>query len=407
MSSLKHWIWLSQLDGIGTVTARHLLDHFITAEALYNAEESAYTDSGLVSPADIKKLMNKDLLPANKVLASCVETGCRILTIHSRRYPDYLKNIYGPPLVLYCKGTLPHIDDEVVVAVVGTRKCTPYGLTAAESIGYRLSSNGIVVATGLARGIDSAATRGALRGDKPVIGVIGTGIDVIYPPENRALYEDVAANGIIISEYPPGTHPSKCNFPMRNRILGGISKGVTVIEAPEKSGALITARLALDHGRDVFSLPGNVDAFTCVGSNQLLQEGASAILSADDILKEYAKSYPGKVTEAVRNEPYIPDDTEMPPLIEMPRSKKVIDNTPEVDYIDNVRKRFVFDMLIGRLDGDEKLVAEAIGEQTRHVDDIIVRSGLHAQQVLTALTMLEINGFVCGENRYYSLAEPA
>ena len=377
MSSLKYWVWLSSVKGIGAVTAKSLLDRFETPEAVFRAGPADYMDLRGISPAVAGQLADKNLDAAGKVLAACMELGFRAITLRDAEYPDRLANIYDPPLILYVRGKMPAIDEEAVVAIVGTRNCTPYGIKAADKTAYRLARSGVIVATGLARGVDSAAARGALRGNGRVVGVIGSGLDVVYPPENRALFDDVAAKGAILSEYPPGTTALPAHFPARNRILSGISLGVAVIEAPKKSGALITAARALEQGRDVFSLPGNVDARSCEGSNALLREGAIPFLSAEDIISEYADLYPVEVSE-----------------------KKEIDNGPAVDYID-------FDKILGALGGDAKTVAETIGAETLQIDEIIVRSGLTAQQVLTAVTMLEINGYTeRGNGNYLSLKNP-
>jgi len=391
MSSLKYWIWLSALDGIGPARANKLLEHFGTPENIYQARDRDYLDIDGIKPNDIKKLMVKDLEHANKILASCAEVGCRILTLQDSDYPDRLRNIYGPPIVLYIRGNLPHIDDLPVVGVVGTRNCTPYGVTTAENVGYKLSQSGIVVVTGLALGVDTAATRGALRGGTHVIGVIGSGLDIIYPPENKTVYDDVSQFGAVISEYPPGTPAIKHHFPLRNRIISGISLGVAVIEAPKKSGALITAARALEQGRDVFALPGNVDAITCEGSNALLREGAIPLISADDIIDEYIELYPDRIN--VSSKTNLKKTTE----------KKSIDNATKVDYIDkgdHIADNHTdslednLETLLGELDGDEKTVAQTIGVQSLHVDEIISDAGLSAQEVLTALTMLELDGYV-------------
>jgi len=377
LSALKYWIWLSSLSGIGPVTAARLLERFGSPENVFKADAREYRDIEGVGYADIKKLAEKDVGAANRILASCAEQGCRILTFQDAEYPERLKNIYDPPLVLYVRGSLPVIDEEAVVAIVGTRDCTPYGVSAAESIARGLSLSGLVIATGLARGIDSAAARGALRGGGRVIGVIGSGPDIVYPGENRQLFGDVISSGAIVSEYPPGTPATRAHFPARNRLISGISLGVAVIEAPSRSGALITASRALEQGRDVFTLPGNVDARSCEGSNALLKEGAIPVLSGDDIIAEYAELFPGKIKPGGHKEA---ESKGAAP-------KKGIDNIPPVDYID-------LDKITGGLSGDEKTVAGAIGTEAPHVDDVIVSTGLPAQQVLTALTMLEIKGLV-------------
>ena len=406
MSSLKYWVWLSSISGVGAVTAAALLRHFGSPESAFNATEKDYAGVEGLKPREVKRLMQKDIEPASKILASCAQIQCRVITLQDAEYPDRLKNIFDPPVVLYVRGTFPFIDDEPVVSIVGTRKCTPYGIKAAENIAYKLSRRGVTVITGLARGIDTAATRGALRGEGCVLGVIGCGLDTVYPPENVAVFDEVARSGAIISEYPPGTPPLPPHFPARNRILSGMSLGVVVIEAPQKSGALITAARALEQGRDVFSLPGNVDSKTCEGSNALLRDGAIPILSADDIISEYAELYPDKITlegqvhtstsdkakqeqvasgHSAANEKSQPDDV------------NTIDKTIKMDYID-------LDKLLNALSGNEKSVAEAIGSGTVHVDDIIAKTGLPAHQVLAALTMLELNGNATNDgNRFFRL----
>ena len=409
MSSLKYWVWLSSASGVGAVASGLLLRRFETPEKVFFADRDEYADIEGIKPFDISSLSaHKSLIAANQILADCDENGFRIITLQDTEYPDRLRNIYDPPVVLYVRGKLPVIDEEAAVAIVGTRDCTPYGLTVAENMGYKLARYGLLVVTGLARGVDSAAARGALRAGGRVLGILGCGLDVVYPHENKAIFDDVAVQGAILSEYPPGTPPSGANFPVRNRILSGVSLGVAVIEAPKNSGALITASRALEQGRDVFALPGNIDSKCSMGSNSLLREGAIPLLSAEDIAGEYSALFPDKIK---------PDgDTEMIPLdrkgaerlVKKHESgndasedhKKVIDNVSEVDYID-------VDKILEVLNGDEKSVAEAIGTALLHVDEIIAASGLPAPSVLTALTMLEIKGCAVRSNgSHFSLLNP-
>ena len=254
-SMLKYWIWLSSLPGVGAKKAGRLLDLFGSPENVYFARDNEYREVTGLNTADVDKLSKKSLAGVQKTLKTCEENGYRIVTIQDAEYPERLRNIYDPPILFYVRGRLPPIDEEVAVAIVGTRNCTPYGLKASERIAYEISKARGLIVTGLARGIDSAAAKGALRAGGRVLGVIGSGLDVCYPPENKILFHDVAAVGAIISEYPPGTDAARVHFPARNRILSGVSVGVTVIEAPKKSGALITAARALEQGRDVFALP--------------------------------------------------------------------------------------------------------------------------------------------------------
>ena len=354
-----------------------------------------------------------------------------MITLQDAEYPNRLRNIFDPPSVLYISGSLPMIDEEPAVAIVGTRDCTPYGVKAAGDAGYLLARSGLIVVTGLARGIDSAAARGALRGGGRVVGVIGSGLDIVYPAENRPLFEDVSCSGAIISEYPPGTAAVSTHFPARNRIISGLSLGVAVIEAPKKSGALITAARALEQGRDVFAMPGNIDAKKSEGSNSLLREGAIPILSGEDIISEYAELFPEKITvdpdsgENMSNTDGAGargggdsrgaragtapgaattgiDDARETGIDDAIETKKNdapdIDNMTAEEYID-------LDALLRELSGDERTVAQSLSGSPLMVDDLIVASGLAAQKVLSALTMLEISGLVTRDGTRWALRE--
>ncbi|MCL2628127.1 MAG: DNA-processing protein DprA [Oscillospiraceae bacterium] len=354
-------IWLSNCNKIGTARAKALIEYFGSAQNVYNASESQLRDIDGLRQNISSQLINKDLAASEKIMEACNKIGCTVIGLSDSEYPERLRNIFDPPTVLYIRGILPKIDDNPVVGVVGTRHCTPYGIKHAESTGQKLSASGVTVVTGLARGIDAAAARGALQGDTPMIGVIGTGVDIAYPAQNKALYKEVLKSGAIVSEYPPGTPVLPGHFPARNRIISGLSNGVAVIEAPVKSGALITAERALEQGRDVFSLPGNVDALACIGSNKLLRDGAIPFLSADDIIDEYKDLFDG--------------------------IKKPFDNTVAVDYID-------LDKLSDKLDGNSKIIAMSIGFNLVDTADIIANTGLDAQSVLSSLTLMELDGYL-------------
>ena len=412
MSSLLYWLWLSSIEGIGAVTASALIGHFGDPQKVHEANlYDLYSAIG-TNRADISKLENKSFSTAQKIMEACSKIGCSIITLHDDAYPDRLRNIYDPPLVLYIKGEMPLVDDEPVVAVVGSRTCTSYGLRTAEKLGYELAQSGVLVSTGLARGIDSAAAKGTIRAGGRVLGVIGSGLDVVYPPENRQLFREVEKKGTLISEYPPGTKALPYHFPARNRIISGLSLGVAVIEAPIRSGALITVERALEQGKDVFSLPGNVDAKSSEGSNALLREGAIPFMSAKDILSEYSELFPDKIIDASTRQSIIENgngdvlsngaypagdgifqsgNEGSEGAVNWDNEIKGIDNSPQVEYID-------LENILSKLDGDEKKVAETIGQSLMHVDEIIVKSGLPAQNVLTALTMLEIGGSAICEN---------
>ncbi len=224
-----------------------------------------------------------------------------ILTMQDAAYPNRLRGIYDPPVLLYGRGALPLFDEEAAIAVVGTRSCTPYGVAVAEEFGYEMAKQGALVVSGMARGIDAAAQRGALRAGGLTAAVLGGGVDVVYPAENRRLYEDIAAVGVLLSEYPPGTEPRSGHFPVRNRIMSGLTLASVVVEAPPRSGALITAHLALDQGRDVFAVPGPITAEASRGCNELIREGAGLASCAWDILGEYEARFPLRLHKTARS----------------------------------------------------------------------------------------------------------
>ena len=313
-------------------------------------------------------------------------------------------------MVLYYKGTLPDFDGSPVIGVVGTRKASAYGMQTAKRMGYQIGRCGGIVVSGMAYGIDGMAMAGALTAGQCVIGVLGCGADVIYPPSNRALFADVERYGCILSEFAPGTPPVKWNFPKRNRIISGLSCGVLVVEAPEKSGSLITARQAADQGRDVFVVPGNIDIPSFVGSNRLLRDGAIAVSSGWDILSEYEAQYPDKIhpDDAPAKQTAYPDEVlKVASQVERPQSsekkkpeksakkenpkkepkKKDIDKEPSGPYID------VNDILT-KLSPDEKAIVTAVKDGERLVDDVIAETGMTTGKLLATLTMLELKGII-------------
>ena len=382
MSVLKYWVWLTELQGLKNQTRLALLRHFGTPEELYFAEEEEILLVEGMTRNQAEILRNHDLKHADQILADCQRLGQRIVTIHDAEYPGRLKNIYDPPCLLYARGRMPLFDEEAAVAIVGTRKCTPYGVACAEKLGYGLAKGGALVISGLAKGIDAAAMEGALRGGGVVVGVAGNGLDVCYPRENRYLYEDVAAAGILISEYPPRTEPNGKNFPLRNRIMSGLAVATLVVEAPEKSGALITAETALEQGRDVFAVPGPMDAENSIGCNRLLQQGAGLVMDAWDILQEYEGRFPEKLrAEDARIKPVT--------LGYQARQKAEQEQAKPVPPTVSLTKED-----LSLTDDQIALMRLLSDEDPMLVDDLIEESGIPTRRVLSALTMLEIDQLV-------------
>ena len=379
MSALKYWLWLTELRGLKNQTRLALLRHFGTPEDVFYADAGEILLTEGITREQAAILEDHRVDTADRVLADCQRLDLRLLTIQDAEYPGRLKNIYDPPCLLYVKGRLPAFDEEVAVAVVGTRDATPYGISSAEKLGYGLTKGGAVVVSGLAKGIDAAATRGALRAGGVTVGVVGNGLDVHYPYESRYLYEDVAAAGVLLSEYAPGTEPAKNHFPARNRILSGLSLATLVVEAPERSGALITADTAVEQGRDVFAVPGPIDAPNSVGCNRLIREGAVLTADAWDLLQEYEARFPDKLRrEEARKEPekvgYEARQKEEPRPV--PPSLRLSD--PAVSLTD-----------------DQIALLRALSdEEPIQVDDLIEQTGIPTRRVLSALTLLEIEQYV-------------
>ena len=312
MAALKYWVWLATLPGLGTRTRLQLLEHFDSPEDIYYADEGELLLTPDITKAQAALLADKSLERTEQVLADCARDGQFILTMGDSLYPNRLRTIFDPPILLYGKGALPMFDDEVAVTVVGTRSCTPYGVRAASQLGYELSKQGALLVSGMAKGIDGEALKGALRAGGFTAAVLGGGADVIYPAENRRLYHDIAATGVILSEYPPGTVPKADHFPVRNRLLSALSLATVVVEAPEKSGALITATTALEQGREVFAVPGPFDAPMSRGTNALIREGAGLVCEAWDVLSFYESRYPHKLRPLRAKLPPLPKGSTPP-----------------------------------------------------------------------------------------------
>ena len=394
MSELECWIWFSSLRKLRLRTRRSLLQHFGGAKELWFSDAREIETLPWLLPEERQELITRNSAAAERIIRRCREEHVRILTYQDAAYPERLRNIPDPPYVLYLLGDLPGIDAEPVVAVVGTRRSSPYGDKMAQKIASEIAACGGIVATGLADGIDSRAAEAALDAGGTVLGVLGVGINQIYPSYNGKLYDRVRAHGALLSEYPPDAEGRKEWFPQRNRIIAGLSLGVVVPEAPERSGALITARLALEYGRDVFAVPSNADSVKGRGSNKLLQEGAALVLNGWDVLEGYAPFYPERIARA-----------------EVPTKEGQARTAEEKDP-----KGFhVFRSLNRRGAGGETAPGDALSRQLEaltpqqlkivsamdrpsiHVDDIIDRVQLPASVVLSELTMLQIGGYVTQE----------
>lgn len=399
---LVHWIWLATRPGLHDRDRAALLEHFRDAEDIYSADEAHFSDLEELEKDTVDALLDKDLTQAQKILSQCEESDIHVLTLRDADYPARLRHIPDPPVVLYYKGILPDFEERPVIGVVGTRKASAYGLQIAKRMGYQIARCGGLVVSGMAFGVDGMSMEGALSADVPVVAVLGCGVDVVYPKSNRGLYEELLRRGCVLSEFVPGTPPYKWNFPKRNRIISGLSHGVLIVEAPERSGSLITARRAADQGRDVFVVPGNVDNPCCAGSNALLREGAIAAGSGWDVVGEYEAQFPGRVakdklqllpkearepekqTARVAQKPERPRNTQSS---RGKQDKKDIDKSGTSLYSDVNNSR-------PKLNETEQAIVAQLESEDRLVDDVIAGVGSPAGAVLAALTMLQVKGVV-------------
>lgn len=366
MDNELYWLWLTLKLGQSRKITQ-ILEYFKNAENIYSSEETelrSVCGSGLA-----KLLSDKRLDEARRMYDAALKAGAYIITYDSEEYPPLLRSIYDPPYVLYARGNLYDWNSFIGIGVVGTRKCTSYGYEVTKRICEELAKNNVMIISGLAKGIDSVAAREALKADKPTIAVIGNGIDSVYPACNKDLFDAIEEYGMILSEYPPGFGVKNWTFPQRNRIISGLSRGVLVTQAPKKSGALITAKLAIEEGRDVFAVPASILSESCGGSNRLIADGAVPVLSADDILKEYPEyehtklriirkyeNRNAKVLTALRDE-----------AVDMPGI------TPE-----------------------QQRICECIARGFQHVDEISRELTVPAGTLNSELLMLEISGILEG-----------
>ena len=399
MTQLKYWLWLANLPRTGSQVKLALLEHFGSPENIYYADKEEYLlVEGMNRPA-AESLGDKSLAAADRILGDCDRLGLRIVTKQDVEYPDRLRNIYDPPLLLYIQGRMPRFDDEVAVAMVGTRRASPYAMEMGEKLAFQMAGLGAVIVSGLAAGGDAAAHRGALRAGGFTAAVIGGGHDIVYPRENRFLYEDIAARGVILSEYPPGSEHMGSHFPVRNRIISGLSLGVVVIEAPERSGALITASRALDQGKDVFVIPGQVGDYRCAGSNGLLRDGAGVATDAWDVLSGYAGKYPHKIRSLRMEEPRrfggaSPAEKSRRAGNELSAGKPKAPEKPVLDLSGD-----------HGLTDDQTRIIRALNGRTLQVDDLIEETQISTRRVLAALTILELDRIVTQESgKRFSLA---
>jgi DNA processing protein len=361
MNPRNYWVGFNLVKGIGAVRLQALLDYFGSLEIAWNAPAEGLLSAGLpqkIVEAFVKMRTSVDL---EGIMARLEEQGIQVLIREDGNYPHRLREVDQPPPVLFLRGELLP-EDEFSVAVVGTRRVTPYGRQVATELASYLGANGITVISGLARGVDAIAHDAVMKAGGRTIAVLGSGVDRIYPPEHERLAGQIITRGALVSDYPPGTPPDSTNFPPRNRIISGLAMATVVIEAGETSGALITASFAVEQGRDVFAVPGSILAPQSKGTNRLIQLGAHPLLEMRDVLETLHLQ---QVQEQVSARRFLP------------------------------------------VDGIEARLLNLLGEEALHIDEISIKSGLPIDQVSATLAIMELKGMIrqLGGMNYISVRE--
>lgn len=389
-NTTRYWIWLSLCLGFASPKLKRVLSLYNNIKDLYDGGEAELKFCGIFTDNEISKLLKTDLSEVDEIIAKCNALGYDILDISENSYPHSLLSIEDPPAVLYVHGKIPDVDNLDTVSIIGTRKATLYGIRTAFELGANLSSEGFVVVSGGALGIDCAAHRGVLQSDGITVCVLGCGIDYDYLRENKAMRTHIAEKGAVISEYPPGTSPSPRNFPQRNRIISGLSQGLVVVEAPKASGSMITVNLALSQNKDVFSVMGNVDSPYSEGTNILIKDGAIPVTSFEDVLEFYRG-----VNERLNAKRKFSDDVikAVPTKLHSSSDFNKVTNAPVPTHKDS-----------NLLNDEERKVYYVLGLEPMHIDAIAETTGIPVHKILRILSTLEMNDFIVNtEGRNYAI----
>ena len=370
MDNIAAWLALKNVSGVGNHLYKRLLDQFQTPENVFDAKKSELMTVAGVSErvaGAIKGFRFSDHI--KKEIALAKKQQCRIITCSDPEYPPLLYHIPDPPPYIYVKGCLKDTDKSV--AIVGSRNASSYGVSMAKRLSRDLSLRGLRIVSGMARGIDTAAHIGAISANGQTIAVLGSGLGVIYPPENRRLYDEISENGAVISEFPIEEGPNAYNFPARNRIISGMTLGTLVVEATQRSGSLITARLAGEQGREVFAVPGNINSAKSTGAHNLLKQGAKLVACAEDVIEEFYQ-FQNKANK---------EDT-----LSEKQSETVTRLSPD-------------------LTGDESVIYKVLEPYPIHIDALSQQTGMHVGKLSIILLNLELKGLVSqSPGKYFTIS---
>jgi DNA processing protein len=379
VEALKYWVALRAVEEVGCVGFRNLLAAFASPRRVFETPASILQRVPGIGPKTADHIRTfSDWAMAEREVSKAVSLGVSILTCQDPLYPQRLLKIYDYPPFLYLKGSL--LSGETAVAVVGSRLASVYGRFVTEKLSRELAMRGVSVVSGLARGIDAAAHRGALAGKGRTIAVLGCGLDVVYPPENEALAAEIASRGALVTEYPFGTQPDAPHFPARNRLISGLSLGVVVVEAGEKSGSLITARIAAEQGRSVFAVPGEIGSAGSRGTHHLIRQGAQLVESVDDILEEILPQagVPPEAAPASAREAAATGQQTASREVPMAADPAAPEPNDPSQGLGEVERRLM----------------AVIGTEPAAVDTLIAATGLSAQRVQSGLLVLELMGLI-------------
>lgn len=409
MNDEVYGVWLQQVMGEGSRKVPLLLDYFGSCRAVYESDDVERRISGLLLPGEMKKMAETPLDIAVEIMEACRRLQYSVITPDSDQYPNRLRNIIDYPAALYVSGEFPNIDDEVCVGMVGTRRASRYGYNAATVLSKDLSACGAIIVSGCARGIDTASHQGALIGGGKTLAVLGCGINTRYNLENEGLRKVISASGALISEYPPGAPPLNYHFPIRNRIISALSLGVIVVEAGAKSGSLITANLALEQGKDIFSVPGEISNAQSKGTNRLIFDGAKPIENAYDVLEEYVTQYPHRLRlENLRNRNSRVHDKGVRPKWERKTYADSVSNNnlkskmpPRDEFTEKSETQLhnqesesvAEEYPVGMSDNAIK-VLKVLGSTPKMSQEIIEELSISASVLMQSITELEIYGMV-------------
>jgi len=392
MNAAEYWIWLQNTLGV-KAQIDDILSYFKSPKSLYEAGDMEWRLSGVLTPKQIQRLSEGSLDDSFKVLEQCEKNSIKVITPESAEFPPLLKMLPDMPAVLYVWGNLLPINDTICVSVVGTRRASQSSVEVAKNLSASLSRAGATVVSGGALGIDTAAHTGALSVGGNTVAVLGCGLLSPYLLENKPLRQEIAKSGAVITEYPPTHDANRTTFPIRNRIISGMSVGTVVIEAGERSGSLITASIALSQGRDVFAVPGDIVSSSYTGANMLIRDGARPVFCAMDVLEEYAYIYPNTLDLTQAQMPISVSAGHYQNSHVDKHIKQVqIKATPQKQ--EQTKAPVIKRDLTDRVSETAGEIYVLFGDEPLHINDIAQQTGIATSSILSALTELEIFGYI-------------